>query len=302
MTLKFSVVSDLHLEFAPIALPGGADVLLLSGDIVPAAFLASNRTDKHARRVRGWMEKFCEESLSKYGRVIHIMGNHEHYNGLWELTAQELKEFWASKAPNVTFLEKEHVVLEDNLRLWGGTLWTDFRRNDPNIMNCARLGMNDYNLIKTFTNPIQGMYTRQNLRRVLPESIYEDHVEALKALKEAVEAHPSDHWVVMTHHGPTYKSIDHRFGNDPLNYCYASDLSDFILDHPQINVWTHGHTHTSHAYVCGETLVLCNPRGYANPQRNLEPENVTFNPGLTFEVRYEEKNKNNSQEENPPGT
>lgn len=301
MGLKFSVVSDLHLEFAPIALPGGADVLLLSGDIVPAAYLETIRTDKHARRIRGWLDKFAEESLSKYPKVFHIMGNHEHYHGLWEQTHEIFREYWADKSPNVTFLEKEHAQIADDVRIWGGTLWTDFRRNDAMIMNCARLGMNDYSLIQTFKAPEQAsMYARSYFRRIQPEMIYHDHLAALASLKEAVEAHPSAHWVVMSHHGPTYKSIDQRFGNDPLNYCYASDLSEFILDHPQINVWTHGHTHTSHMYVCGETMVLCNPRGYANLR--LEPENETFNPGLTFEVHYEEKNKTSNEEANTPGT
>lgn len=291
MGLKFTVVSDLHLEYAPIKLPKVADVLLLAGDIVPIAYLAANRTDKHSRRIKGWTDKFVSETLSQYERVVHIMGNHEHYNGLWESTAQEFREFWTSKSPNVTFLEKEHVQIADDVRIWGGTLWTDFRRNDSMIMNCARLGMNDYNLIQTFKPPEHAsMYARSHFRRIQPELIYQDHLEAFKSLKEAVESHPSAHWVAMSHHGPSYRSIDHRFGNDPLNYCYASDLDEFIVSHPQINVWVHGHTHTSHAYVLGETAVICNPRGYANLR--LEPENPTFNPELTFEIKNgKEENK-----------
>jgi hypothetical protein len=39
-------------------------------------------------------------------------------------------------------------------------------------------------------------------------------------------------------------------------------LSEFILDHPKIKLWTHGHTHHSFDYVIGETRIVANPRGY----------------------------------------
>jgi hypothetical protein len=35
-----------------------------------------------------------------------------------------------------------------------------------------------------------------------------------------------------------------------------------MLDHPEIRVWTHGHTHDEFKYTIGETTVVCNPRGY----------------------------------------
>ena len=47
-----------------------------------------------------------------------------------------------------------------------------------------------------------------------------------------------------------------------MNGAYSSDLSEFILDHPQIKLWTHGHTHHPFDYVIGETRIVCNPRGY----------------------------------------
>jgi hypothetical protein len=47
-----------------------------------------------------------------------------------------------------------------------------------------------------------------------------------------------------------------------MNGGYSSDLSQFILDNPQIKLWTHGHTHETFDYVIGETRIFCNPRGY----------------------------------------
>jgi hypothetical protein len=41
-------------------------------------------------------------------------------------------------------------------------------------------------------------------------------------------------------------------------------LIDFILERPQIKLWTHGHTHEEFDYMIGSTRVVCNPRGYAD--------------------------------------
>ena len=47
-----------------------------------------------------------------------------------------------------------------------------------------------------------------------------------------------------------------------MNGGYSSDLSEFILDNPQIKLWTHGHTHEDFDYMIGSTRIVCNPRGY----------------------------------------
>ena len=47
-----------------------------------------------------------------------------------------------------------------------------------------------------------------------------------------------------------------------VNGAYSSDLSEFILDRPQIKLWTHGHTHDTFDYMIGTTRIVCNPRGY----------------------------------------
>ena len=47
-----------------------------------------------------------------------------------------------------------------------------------------------------------------------------------------------------------------------MNGGYSSSLDEFIMDHPQIKLWTHGHTHEPFDYMVGETRIVCNPRGY----------------------------------------
>ena len=65
-----------------------------------------------------------------------------------------------------------------------------------------------------------------------------------------------------------------------MNGGYASDLSDLILDNPQIKFWTHGHIHTQFDYMIGTTRILCNPRGYAGYERRAQE----FDPGLEFDI------------------
>jgi hypothetical protein len=79
-------------------------------------------------------------------------------------------------------------------------------------------------------------------------------------------------FVVVGHHAPTKLSTHERYiGQYLMNGGYSSDLSEFIMDHPQIKLWTHGHTHDPFDYVVGETRVVCNPRGYAghDPQADV---------------------------------
>jgi hypothetical protein len=65
-----------------------------------------------------------------------------------------------------------------------------------------------------------------------------------------------------------------------MNGAYSSDLSEFILDHPQIKMWTHGHMHDTFDYLVGSTRVVCNPRGYVKYEQRADE----FNPNIIFEV------------------
>jgi hypothetical protein len=56
-------------------------------------------------------------------------------------------------------------------------------------------------------------------------------------------------------------------GDTIMNGGFYSDLSEFILDHPKIVLWTHGHMHDSFDYMIGGTRVVCNPRGYIGQER-----------------------------------
>ena len=267
--MKLSLMSDLHLEFSKmVPLPGG-DVLLLSGDIVPSAPLFG-RTDKYSIRVQGFAKDLFFTECAKYQKVFYVMGNHEHYNGQFDTTASQLRTFL--EGSNVELLDNQIADLGD-IVLFGATLWTDLDNHNPIIEQVAKYGMNDYRLIANKTgSPLH------------PQDTIADHNATLADLENVYQLYSDRRIGVMTHHSPSLKSIHPKYGNDPLNACYSSDLSEFILNHPRIEFWTHGHTHTSFDYKVGNCRVIANTRGYAHNQKLEQSENPDFDVNFTFEV------------------
>jgi Icc-related predicted phosphoesterase len=279
--MRFQLLSDLHLEFAPLELPGG-DTLLLAGDISVAAYLRPDRTDKDGRKMQESCKEFFFTQCRKYNKVFYIMGNHEHYHGVWDDSADILRNFLIGS--NVTFLDKESLWLEDDIALWGGTLWTDMNKNHPMNVYSAKRGMNDYYMIQR-NGGINKATGSMNYYTLSPLETMNEHAVALNNLYEFLRDNKDRKCVVMSHMAPSPKSCHPRYGIDnPLNWAYYSELSEFILNNEQIKVWVHGHTHDSHDYMIGNTRIMCNPRGYAHPQRINEQENATFDINFTFEV------------------
>ena len=103
-----------------------------------------------------------------------------------------------------------------------------------------------------------------------PDDAVEDHKAMLKFIDEATKDHTKK-YVVVGHHAPSKQSTKPRYKNDyTMNGGYSSDLSEFILDRPQIKMWTHGHTHDNFDYLIGTTRIVCNPRGYINYEKQAD--------------------------------
>ena len=276
--MKIQVMSDLHIEFAPMTLPGG-DVLLLAGDICVAAFLENRKTDARAREHKKICEKFFFTECKKYSKVYYIAGNHEHYHGVFDHSVDVLRSYLVGS--NVTILDKELVDLGD-WNLFGATFWTDYNKDNTIAKLVAGRQMNDHHIIHKAHN--SGIFTKFK-----PDDAYEEHNKAIAALGEALY-----NWkdidkptIVLGHHAPTYQSIHPKYGDDVLNYAYSSDLSEVILRHTNIKYWFHGHTHDSFDYMVGDCRVIANPRGYARKISNEHagtPENPNFNPDFELEI------------------
>jgi Icc-related predicted phosphoesterase len=263
--MKIQLMSDLHLEFEPTFRPknAGADVLILSGDICMASYLNKSESSPYYGLAEQFREFFAHCS-AEWANVIYIMGNHEHYRGYIDTTADVLREA-LKDYPNIHFLDGHYVDIND-VRFVGGTLWTDLNGGNPVTENYLRGGLNDFRLVQW----------KKDYTKFTPMNSAVMHSNYLRQFSEACE--DQDRVVVCSHHAPSFKSVHPKYHNDThMNGGYFSHLDNFILDRPQIKLWTHGHMHDCFDYDIGTTRVLCNPRGYSD-------ENKYFNPGKVVEV------------------
>lgn len=79
---------------------------------------------------------------------------------------------------------------------------------------------------------------------------------------------PDDLTVVVTHHAPHPASIPNP--NADLSCCYASDLTDLILDRGP-DLWVHGRVHRAVDDVVGRTRILSKPWGHHDEQSGFVP-------------------------------
>jgi len=284
--MKITLASDLHLEFSDcydIKNENNADVLILGGDIMIAedlhdhphvpsiyeygSFAELGRKQKRVQTFRDFLKRMS----NLFPHVVYVAGNHEFYHGKWVKGIQYLRDE-CSQFPNVHFLERDSIKIDD-VTFVGGTLWTDMNKGDPLTLHAVRDMMNDFRIIK---NDEKG-YT--NLK---PADTVIRHRETLAYIKTVIAEKHDEKFVVVGHHSPSFQSAHEQYKHETLmNGAYHSDLSEFILDHPQIKLWTHGHTHHCFDYVIGETRVVCNPRGY---QSDGYSENTGWNPNIILEV------------------
>ncbi len=276
--MRINIASDIHLEFGPIEIKNteGADALILSGDICVAADLThKDVNDKRSRVIHDFFEMCCNE----YDNVIYIVGNHEHYNGDFQRTIPHLKMYLQSYLENLHILDKSVVTIND-VTFIGGTLWTDMNKEDPSTLYSMKGMMNDF--IKVANGEIDNRGKPYKvINRLTPDDVVVDHKEMLEYIRTVVKGKYDQKFVVVGHHAPSKLSTKPKYQDDYImNGAYSSDLSEFILDYPQIKMWTHGHTHDNFDYLVGSTRVVCNPRGYIKYEHQAD----IFNPNIIYEI------------------
>lgn len=251
--MRLNVLSDLHLEHAPLNVPEtDADVVVLAGDVAPGTAGIE------------WMLR------ELHGRtILYVAGNHEFYgHDLPGLTAR-LRQ--AARGTAIHVLENDALVI-DGVRFLGCSLWSDFdyagAENRANSMLvCERL-VNDYKQIRAseLDRPLRAQDTRDL------------HVASRAWLATAL-AEPFDGpTVVITHHAPIVRRrAEPHPVLDAIAGAFASDLSE-LMDGERVGLWIFGHIHRAVDVNVNGTRVLSNQRGYPH-----EPV-AGFDPALVIEV------------------
>jgi len=241
--MRLQLLSDLHLEtevFEPEPAPG-AELLVLAGDI--------DSTWAGLERFRGWPVP-----------VVFVAGNHE-FDG------REITTAWAAlrercAALNFTMLECGSVVLSSaqgrRVRFVGTTRWSDFELFGGDGRERAMRAAGYFMRLMAATRDGQAFDAAQ---------VREEALACRRWLAGELCRSQGD-WdttVAITHFGPSLRSADPRYGNQPgtASFCNADD--DLL---PLASLWIHGHVHCRHDYVSTDrqgvtTRIVCNARGHA---------------------------------------
>ncbi len=277
--MKINLVSDMHLNFDDINMPGG-DVLIMAGDIMEAGHLRQADNAKQNVFIADRYRRFIKEELTKYRKVLYVCGNHEHYRNQYHDTHDRLRR---ELPDNVHLLENDSIEI-DGVHFFGATMWTDMNKGDPITVNHLKQSMSDFagsikmgDGVKVNTAWGDSYYTSK-FTPGYAKGIFHETITVMGAW---LDEHKDDKCVVITHHAPSELSVNEYYKHDyHMNGGYRSNLENFIMDHPQIKVWVHGHMHDACDYSIGTTRVVTNPRGYKGYEQCAE----TFDPSFFFEV------------------
>jgi hypothetical protein len=278
--VKIGIFSDIHKGVGPtkpIVIGPDVDVVAVAGDIGEGAensFVA--------------LRAIVPEAMP----IVFTMGNHEYYR---RFLGEEL-ELAKAIAPNfnIRLLENDIAVI-GGVRFAGASLWTDYRlfgdHNAGGAMHAARCRLNDHRLIGWRRDPWQ---------RFRPQEALMLHARSRAFFAETLATPFDGASIFLSHHAPHFRSVAPRFASDILSAAFASNTLDEMLGETtegkligagpdidgtidrnqargRVELWIHGHVHSSADYRVGNTRVVANPHGYGN-------ENPDFKPSLTVEV------------------
>lgn len=245
--MKLQILSDLHLEtedYTPQPAPG-ADLLVLAGDIDTT-----------------WA------SLSLFANwpvpVVFVPGNHEFDGRDIDEALLALRD--QCRQLGIRLLEKEQWITTApdgrKIRFLGTTRWCDFDLFGDDKRAKAMRASNYF--VKVMRATRQGQVFD-------PIAVREEALRCKNWLSQTLatprlSADQSPRWddtVVITHYGPSLRSADPRYGNQPGTASFCNDDEALM---PGVKLWIHGHLHCRHDYVishdAGQTHVVSNARGH----------------------------------------
>lgn len=224
--MRVQLLSDLHLEteaFDP-APAAGAELLVLAGDID-----------------RGW------DGLARFADwpqpVLMVAGNHEFDRREWNDAWPQLRE--RCERLGIRLLERESCVATGRdgrrIRFVGSTRWSDFDLFGAEERERA---------VRAATYFVRVMKATRDGQPFDAAAVRAEALACRAWLAETLRQPPLgetdvDATVVVTHYGPSVRSLDVRYGDQPgsSSFCNADD--DLL---PFADCWLHGHVHCRHDY------------------------------------------------------
>ena len=230
--MKIAFMSDLHidfradhgLEFLHTLEVPECDVLVVAGDLMEVA-------------CRAWessVEKLCKMAP----RVIYVAGNHENYLSSVFAVDRRLEQV-ERKNKNLTTASAARTFVINGVSFLVGTLWFPWFVDQDEYKGL----LNDFNYI-----------------RYLEPECYKRNADFNIALR-GIEGGPC---VVITHHAPSYKSVNPKYAGEAINRFFVGGDFDDIIRTSKIKIWLHGHMHETVDYMIGNTRIVSNPLGYPN--------------------------------------
>lgn len=254
--VKVAYCSDLHLDnfrlfgewvYPPILNQSNnkADILIIAGDLGEYKYLLHHKN-------------FIKSVAKTYKHVLIVEGNHEFY----ESDIDDLPPF---KYPKNVHLLKNETFVYENIVFFGGTLWSNLTDlNSLDQYNIKHM-ISDFKLISNKKENCSFSIEKMgHLYNAFIENLYETHIN----LKDDQKL------FVISHFAPSIKSVTPGYENSAINPYFCNNLDDLIVGMKPI-VWVHGHTHSMHDYMIGDTKVLCNPRGYPR-----EMDHIVYTPKI----------------------
>ena len=256
--MKIRVVSDLHIDVNagyPFKLKDKNTFTIICGD-----------TSAYFDKTSKWLRQNIKQG-------IFIAGNHMSYNESnhsIEYFHEQYKRHYPLDA-HLSFLENQYKIIDDIVFV-GGTLWTDYQLFGKNSQDMymwyATKIMNDFRYCKTNTTGNVEKERVVVLQKITPEYCIDIFNKTVAFIDNICKQFPDKKIVVITHHAPSIQSVPKDLVNEESTPCFASNLEDFILNHPNIKLWCSGHIHTFSDYYIGDCRVVCNPRGYVKYKEN----------------------------------
>lgn len=268
--MKLLILSDLHLDLAPMPLEVNArridedaDLVILAGDI------HEGTAGLHWSR-----QSFPDKP------IVYVAGNHEFYGHTWGGLLVDLRGTAAKLG--ISFLEND-VLNFGGVRFLGCSMWTDFlldgESRQAGAMQVAQSWLSDYHWIRVGPSDIPLDPGRTHTARLDVEMTLQRHQQSVAWLEQELFKGLPQTTVVVTHHGPHPNSVPAQFLGDPLSPAFVSNLERLM---GQACLWVHGHVHASMDYQVKGTRIVCNPRGYWLRLDGLE--NKRFQPAYLVEV------------------